>query len=249
MGLRATGSAVLAVASALMMATGCASQPLTKPMPTGSPQQTTSSRGAASPQSASASAQQPASTAGQGLVTCDYPSKGQPAKPVDPPPTNDVAASGTLAVTLNMTEGPVVITMDRSATPCAVNSFESLVKQGYFTDTSCHRLVDQGIYILQCGDPTGTGRGGPGYRMLDELTGKEVYSAGVVAMANSGPDTSGSQFFIVWADSQLPPAYTVVGTIDETSLKVVTTIASRGVSAERAPNPISPARIEQVTLG
>lgn len=184
-----------------------------------------------------------------GLVNCIYRTSGEPARPVDPPRTSEVKATGTLSVTLNMSEGPVVITMDRAKAPCTVNSFESLVKQGFYDGTNCHRLVDQGLYFLQCGDPTGTGRGGPGYVFDDELSGAEQYVAGVVAMANSGPDTNGSQFFIVWADSDLAPDSTIFGTVDEASLAVVTSIASRGVSGDHSPNPISPARIEQVTFG
>ncbi|PIF03009.1 MAG: hypothetical protein CR979_00455 [Propionibacterium sp.] len=149
-----------------------------------------------------------------------------------------------------MTEGEVTITMDRSNAPCAVNSFEALATQGYFDGTSCHRLTEEGIFVLQCGDPTGTGTGGPGYAFADELTGNEKYAAGVVAMANAGPDTNGSQFFIIWADSTtLPPNYTVLGKVDDASLEVVKDIASQGIDATNPPHPISPARIESVILG
>jgi peptidyl-prolyl cis-trans isomerase B (cyclophilin B) len=81
---------------------------------------------------------------------------------------------------------------------------------------------------VQCGDPTGTGRGGPGYQFADELTGTETYPAGTVAMANSGPDTNGSQFFIVYGDTSLAPNYTVFGTVDAASLKVIEKMASEG---------------------
>lgn len=180
---------------------------------------------------------------------CQYSPAGSPAKAVDPPRGTDVPTKGETAVTLRMTEGEVTITMDRSKAPCAVNSFESLAQQGYFNNTQCHRLVDSGIFILQCGDPTGTGRGGPGYAFADELTGSETYGPGVVAMANAGADTNGSQFFLVWADSPLPPKYTVFGTLDADSLKVIQSIASQGVDAHKAPQPISPAKIESVVLG
>ena len=86
--------------------------------------------------------------------------------------------------------------MDRSATPCTINSFMSLAQQGWFNETRCHRLTDYGIFVLQCGDPTGTGTGGPGYTIPDELsprtTGLEkegtvaTYPKGIVAMANTG---------------------------------------------------------------
>lgn len=174
------------------------------------------------------------SSAGAGASTaapaggCAYQPEGEPAKPVDPPSTSDVQTTGEVAWTLTTNQGPVTITMDRSRTPCSVHSFESLAKQKYFDQTQCHRLVDSGIFVLQCGDPTGTGRGGPGYRFRDEVSGSERYPAGTVAMANAGPDTNGSQFFLVYADSELPPNYTVLGRMDEASTGVVARIAAEG---------------------
>ena len=190
------------------------------------------------------------STAAAGTTTCTYNPSGTPARPVDLPPSTDVPATGTVSMTLSMAAGPVTITMDRAKAPCTVNSFEALVKQGYFDDTTCHRLVNQGIYVLQCGDPTGKGTGGPGYRFPDELTGTETYTAGVVAMANAGEDTNGSQFFIVWQDStQLSPDYTVFGEVDAASLAVIQSIAAAGVSTTNSPAPAADATIERVSLG
>jgi len=239
-----TSAGMAVVAAGLLTITACASQP-TGGEPASSP--------ATGQDSASAAASEPATSApapaAEGMVNCQYTASGQSARAADPPPMTDVPATGTSVVTLNMTEGPVTITLDRANAPCTVNSFQSLAKQGFYDDTACHRLVDQGMYILQCGDPTGTGRGGPGYRFADELTGSEQYTKGVVAMANSGPDTNGSQFFFVWADTQLAPDYTIFGIIDEPSLDVVTSIAAKGVSRDNSPAPISPARIETVSLG
>lgn len=183
-------------------------------------------------------------------ATCEYPSDGEPARPVDPPATSDVPNSGEAVATLHMTAGDVTITMDRAKAPCTVNSFLSLARQGYFDDTVCHRLVDYGIFILQCGDPTGTGTGGPGYVMAEELKGTTGYPAGTVAMAKrQQPGTTGSQFFLVWADTPLPPEYTVFGTMDEAGLAVVGGIAAQGVAAEDGVSPIAEARITSVTLG
>lgn len=182
-------------------------------------------------------------------VACAYPSDGDPAKPVDPPSTTDVKTVGTVTATVHLSAGDVKITMDRASTPCTVNSFESLAQQGYFDDTACHRLVDDRIFVLQCGDPSGTGRGGPGYSFADETNASMTYPAGTVAMANAGPDTNGSQFFMVWAESPLPPKYTVFGTMDKAGLDVVAGIAAQGVAAEDETSPIAEAQIISVTLG
>lgn len=184
-----------------------------------------------------------------GAVTCDYLVSGSPARPVDPPDGRNVPATGTVTMTLDMTAGAVVVTMDRATAPCAVNSIEALVRQQFFDATTCHRLVDSGIFILQCGDPTATGRGGPGYTFADELTGKETYPKGTVAMANGGRNTNGSQFFICWEDSPLPAKYTVLGTIDAASLDVIFGIAAQGVNPVDGSSPVGDATIRAVTLG
>ena len=218
---------------------GCASRPADP---------STASQSAVEPTGAAAPASSVGGSGG-GTVTCEYEAAGPPARPVDPPSGRDVPASGTVTFTLNMTEGQVALALDRAVAPCTVNSFAALVQQGFYNDTSCHRLVDRGIFVLQCGDPTGTGTGGPGYRYADELAGNETYPAGTVAMANAGPDTNGSQFFLVWADTQLSPDYTVFGKMDEASLAVVAAIAAKGVSRDASPKPISPAHIDTVSVG
>lgn len=183
-------------------------------------------------------------------VTCEYPSDGNPARPVDPPSTTDVLNAGEVQATLHMSAGDVTITMDRAKTPCTTHSFVSLVQQGFYDDTECHRLVDTGIFILQCGDPTATGTGGPGYVMAEELEHTSEYPAGTVAMAKRAqPGTSGSQFFLVWDDTPLPPEYTVFGTMDQASIDVVAGIAAQGVAAEDGVSPIAEAHITSVTLG
>jgi peptidyl-prolyl cis-trans isomerase B (cyclophilin B) len=130
--------------------------------------------------------------------------------------------------------------MDAAKTPHTVNSFKYLADKGFFDGTKCHRLTTRGIFVLQCGDPKGDGSGGPGYTIPDEnLTalgkagadGSVTYPAGTVAMANTGqPHTGGSQFFLVYKDSKLPPSYTPFGTIDTAGLKVVNSVAKAGVS-------------------
>ena len=160
---------------------------------------------------------------------CEYVEAGEAAKPVNLPPTTGVPTSGTIRYVLEMTEGPVTITLDQGKAPCTVNSFVSLARQGYFDQTRCHRLADSGIFVLQCGDPTGTGRGGPGYQFANETDGTESYVRGVVAMANAGPDTNGSQFFLVWDDStSLDPDYTIFGSMDAAGRDVVAEMAAEG---------------------
>jgi peptidyl-prolyl cis-trans isomerase B (cyclophilin B) len=185
-------------------------------------------------------------------VACEYAEGGAPAaKDVEAPPS-EAAVSGDVAVTIATGLGDVAATLDADATPCTVNSFVSLAEQGYFNDTQCHRLTTAGIFVLQCGDPTATGSGGPGYAFDDELTGEETYPAGTLAMANAGPGTNGSQFFIVYGDTQLPPAYTVFGTVDAAGVKLVEGVAAEGSDnangqGDGAPNQA--VEIESVTVG
>lgn len=198
------------------------------------------------------------STGGSGK-TCSYPTDPQgAAKPVNPPPSQ-AAYSGTVKVTMSTSIGSLDLTLDADRAPCTVNSFLSLAKQGYFDNTSCHRLTTAaaGISVLQCGDPTGTGSGTPGYSFNDELTGHEHYGAGVLAMANAGPNTNGSQFFVVYADSSSldhannePPAYTIFGSISPSSLTKVATAAAAGTTTGQPDGaPKIPVNISKVTIG
>ena len=175
---------------------------------------------------------------------------GDAARPVQPPSTTDISSSGTVSYVMHLTEGDVTLKLDRAEAPCTVHSFESLVAQKYFDDTRCHRLVDSGIFVLQCGDPTAKGTGGPGYTFPDETDGTEKYTKGTLAMANAGPNTNGSQFFLVWDDSDLPPSYTVFGSFDEKSRQVVAGIASQGQDGSNPDGggvPNSPAKITSIT--
>jgi peptidyl-prolyl cis-trans isomerase B (cyclophilin B) len=166
-------------------------------------------------------------------VTCDYPADPQiPAvKKNDPPPTKPVAG-GEVQATVKTTIGDMEFTLDADRAPCTVNSFISLATQNYFNASHCHRLTTLetgGIAVLQCGDPTATGSGGPGYTYADEVDGSETYGPGVLAMANRGADTNGSQFFIVYDDTPLDPAYTVFGHVDDATVKTIADLAAQGV--------------------
>ncbi|MGW0551308.1 peptidylprolyl isomerase [Streptomyces altiplanensis] len=159
----------------------------------------------------------------------------------EPALTVDKSASYTMK--LRTTCGDITLGLDAAKAPRTVNSFNFLAGKGYFDHTKCHRLTTGGIYVLQCGDPTAQGSGTPGYKLPDEnlkdpkLKGG-VYPAGTVAMANAGPGTGGSQFFLVYQDSKLPPNYTPFGTI-EGGMDVLKKIAGAGEASgqgDGAPN-------------
>ncbi|MBV6756072.1 peptidylprolyl isomerase [Rhodococcus opacus] len=199
-------------------------------------------------------------------VDCTYPA-GRPAvKDVTAPPTSGVSTEGTVPVDLQTSAGPIGLVLDRAEAPCTVNSFTSLAQQGYFDDTPCHRLTTEvGLQVLQCGDPSGAGTGGPGYGFDTEypetafapndpaLANPVVYPRGTVAMANSGqPGSNGSQFFLVYADSVLPPNYTVFGSISEEGLATVEKIAADGDDGSMAAGggkPNTPVQIETAKVG
>ena len=150
------------------------------------------------------------------------------AKDVGAPPNGKVPTTGTVTVDVTTSRGPLTFTLDRAKAPCTVNSFAYLAAKKYYDGTPCHRLTTGAKFgVLQCGDPGGTGAGGPGYTFADEVTPDLKYTKGTLAMANSGPNTNGSQFFIVYRDTQLQPNYTVFGTVSK-GLPVVEAVAKGG---------------------
>lgn len=165
-----------------------------------------------------------------------------------PAPGDEQAGSLTLATNC----GDIVIEMFPDDAPATVASAAFLAETGFFNATACHRLTTQGIFVLQCGDPAGNGTGGPGYQLPDEnlpAEGEANYPAGTVAMANAGPGTSGSQFFLVYEDTTLPAAYTVFGEITE-GLDIVRAIADAGVADGSGDGlPAQPVVIETATVG
>nr|WP_232535421.1 peptidylprolyl isomerase [Nocardia terpenica] len=163
----------------------------------------------------------------------------------EPAMTIDPAAA--YATKLQTNCGTIDIALDAAHAPRTVNSFQFLSGQQYFDHTPCHRLTTQGLFVLQCGDPTGTGTGGPGYQFPDENLAGATYPTGTVAMANAGPNTNGSQFFLVYSDSKLPPNYTPFGHITG-GLSVLQNIATGGVK-DGSPDgaPASPVVLESVT--
>lgn len=185
-------------------------------------------------------------------VSCTYEETGDDANGATVPDGEDIPTTGTVNVTLETNQGTIGMELDRTVAPCTVNAIEHLVEEDYFDDTLCHRLTTDGIYVLQCGDPTGTGAGGPGFQFANEYPTDEaedtntpvLYPRGSIAMANAGPDTNGSQFFLNYDDSPLPPAYTYFGQISEEGLETLDAIAEAGVQGGEADG--QPA--EQVTI-
>lgn len=165
----------------------------------------------------------------------------------------DGPESGSLkATTISLATncGDIVIELNPAA-PETIESEIFLAESGFYDNTSCHRLTTDGIYVLQCGDPAGDGTGGPGYVVPDENLPAEStanYPSGTVAMANAGPGTSGSQFFIVYQDTTLPPGYTIWGEIVD-GLDIVRQIASVGVDGGLTDGkPAQPVFINSATV-
>ena len=165
---------------------------------------------------------------------CTYTANGTAARNAGfPPATPDYKASYQASIVTN--RGTVVIDLLNSKATCTVNSFVHLASKKYFNATTCHRLTTAGIFVLQCGDPTGTGSGGPGYKFANENLAGARYTAGTVAMANAGPGTNGSQFFLVYRNSlSLPPSYTPFGTVVK-GLGIVQNVAKAGTDNANSP--------------
>ncbi len=189
------------------------------------------------------------------VIECEYVEGGSPAvKEVELPPS-EPTVSGEVNVVFETTLGDIPATLDADATPCTVNSFVSLAEQGFFDDSPCPRMATSPSFgILQCGDPSGTGSGGPGYSYADELTGEETYNAGTLAMANAGADTNGSQFLFVFNYSPgLTPNNNVFGTVYPAGLKLLTDADKAGDDGSHpagggVPNS-GPIDIKSVTIG
>ena len=190
------------------------------------------------------------------------------ARPVPlPPDPHRTPSHGTVKVDVKSSEGQLPLTLDREIAPCTVQSFVHLAKHRFYDRTSCHRLtLYPTLQVLQCGDPTFTGEGGPGYKYKDELpvglepaptdpTGaRKIYPRGTLAMANAGPDTNGSQFFLVFGPAYLRPDYTIFGTVSERGLAALDRIAAGGVqptAEDPAPvdgPPVIPADLFKVKV-
>lgn len=167
------------------------------------------------------------------------PTKASGHAPKDVTPAQKLARKLPRAFTFKTNCGDIVVTTVGPKAPITITQLATLAKGGYFDYSLCHRLTTQGLYVLQCGDPTATGSGGPNFTYGSENLPAAVvnnYPAGTVAMANSGPGTNGSQFFLVFADTTLGANYTIWGTITE-GLDIVKAIAKAGVKGGGADGP------------
>ncbi|MBF6209478.1 peptidylprolyl isomerase [Nocardia puris] len=220
------------------------------------------------PEASLSAAPPPAAQPKPELVNCAYNDGAPAAKPVQKPArTEGIPTTGgdsTVSVSVETSQGPIGLTLNNAESPCTVNSFVSLASQGFFDGVACHRMTaDEYLKVLQCGDPTGQGNGGPGYTFADEYPTDQYapnapelqqpisYARGTLAMANAGPATNGSQFFLVYGDSQLPPNYTIFGTVDENSLSTLDKIAEIGQDNANGPGdgaPNQPVVLESVRL-
>src|SRR5215472_3517803 len=206
----------------------------------------------ASPSAAPSASASPGPTSALVNGKCVYTAAGTAARKVSlPQATPDTKATYTATMTTN--RGTIAIKLLNSKAPCTVNSFVSLAGQKYFDNTPCHRLTtaQSGIYVLQCGDPTGQGSGGPGYVFYTENLKGAKYPAGTVAMANSGSaNSNGSQFFLVYKDTPLPANYTPFGTITS-GLSVLQAVANAGTDNSNGAGdgkPKEAVQIESMTI-
>ncbi len=192
----------------------------------------------------------PTQTAAMVNGKCVYIKTGSAARKVNLPPAKP-DTKATYVATVKTNRGTVVIDLLNSKAPCTVGSFVSLADQKYYNNTPCHRLTTAGIYVLQCGDPTGTGAGVPGYEYgTENLTGA-TYPANTVAMARTqAPNTDGSQFFLVYKNTPLPPNYTPFGTI-VSGLNIIQNVAKAGSDNSNGAgdgHPKEKVQIESVTV-
>ena len=165
------------------------------------------------------------------------------AKSYDSAPDLTIDLSKSYSARIETNLGDIEIDLLAERSPLTVNNFVFLARDGFYDDVIFHRVISG--FMIQGGDPTGTGRGGPGYRFRDETEGAGDYSRGTVAMANAGPNTNGSQFFICHGDAPLPHSYTIFGKVTS-GMDAVDAIAA--LDTDRADRPKNDATMKSVTI-
>jgi cyclophilin family peptidyl-prolyl cis-trans isomerase len=223
LGIVATAVAVAVLVVAALVITGALSGDDPSSDAAGSTSSSAATGGSAAP-----------TTNADGTISCTYApdDSGNPnLKDVGTPPTPEATPTqGTATLLMSTTQGDLTLTLDRTKAPCAAASFTYLASQKFFDGSPCHREVNQPTFgVLQCGDPSGSGSGGPSYKFAQEIPEGTTYPRGTIAMANTGqPNSTGSQFFLCFVDTQLSPDYTPVGTVDEAGLAVLDKVAAAG---------------------
>jgi Peptidyl-prolyl cis-trans isomerase (rotamase) - cyclophilin family len=167
---------------------------------------------------------------------------GKPVKTYNSPPPMVIDPAKSYTATMETTAGTMVLELFPQEAPLAVNNFVFLANDHFYDGVIFHRVIRG--FMIQGGDPTGTGRGGPGYRFPDEPV-QRPYSRGTLAMANAGPNTNGSQFFIMHADYPLPPNYTIFGQLIEGE-DVLDKIATAPTGPQ--DRPLNPVEIQSVRI-
>jgi peptidylprolyl isomerase len=172
------------------------------------------------------------------------PSSNKKPQSFDKEPEMGIDPSRRYTAVMETSKGSMTIALDPIAAPRTVNSFVFLARNGYYDGVVFHRIIPG--FVVQGGDPTGTGRGGPGYKFADELPPPGRYEVGSLAMANSGPDTNGSQFFIISGPDgvRLPPSYSLFGKV-VSGLDTVTALDAVGTGGGQPKEPVT---IESVTI-
>ncbi len=165
------------------------------------------------------------------------------AKQYDAAPELTIDLDKSYTATVDTSHGEIVIELDAARSPQTVNNFVFLARDGYYDGVIFHRVIEN--FMIQGGDPTGTGTGGPGYKFRDEIEGPGTYGRGTVAMANAGPNTNGSQFFICHTDVGLPHSYTIFGRVSS-GLETVDSIAT--TPTDRNDRPETEVVINKVTI-
>jgi peptidyl-prolyl cis-trans isomerase B (cyclophilin B) len=224
-------------ASAAAVAVGLAGSAYTATAGSASPQSRTAPRANTARPTVDADAVA-ASTAAQ---ACVYTKVKPVSKWVGLPDFDPAKAAKPYTARLRTTQGTIKFEALTDKAPCTTYSFRFLAQRGFFNRTHCHRSTTQRIFVLQCGDPTGTGSGAPGYQFPDENLEGATYPAGTVAMANAGPNTNGSQFFFTWKDTKLSPAYTPFGRVTA-GLDVLRRIGEAGNDEQNNPGDGYPRR-------
>jgi peptidyl-prolyl cis-trans isomerase B (cyclophilin B) len=232
------GSYVAFAGGASKTPSAAAATPTPTPTPTSAPTPTPSA--SATP-----------STVAEPAKHCVYTPSGTAARKDGVPPAKPHYKGKSYQATVKTNRGTIVLDLFDSKATCTVNSFLYLASKGYFNNTPCHRLTTAGIFVLQCGDPTGTGSGGPGYKFANENTAGAQYTQGTVAMANAGPGTNGSQFFLVYRNSTtLPANYSLFGKI-VSGLGIIQNVAKAGsdnANGQGDGHPKEKVTIESVTF-